>query len=103
MQFDRKFCGCAARRCRSCQQDVRIARIQAQLKRLEAERKRMFQGTRPDFGAQVRSLRDQELSPVLSPRTEVVGLTLQEAIARALENNPDYLIALLEAQAVEDF
>jgi outer membrane protein TolC len=78
-----------------------VARIRNELARLKTERERLT-GTKglPDFSAQVEALSGQNVSPVLAPRTDVLGLRLDEAIGKALANNPDYLVALLRARSV---
>lgn len=79
-----------------------LERVESALERIVAERKRL----RGPGGV---SVRDQkvafdatQLSPQLEKRTELWGLTLREGIEAALTNNPDYLLALLDARAAAE-
>jgi outer membrane protein TolC len=78
-----------------------IARIQAEIARIKAVREKLV-GETTTAQAEVAKLKGEDLSPVLSRREEVVGLTLTEAIRQALERNPDYMIQLLAARAAHE-
>ena len=76
----------------------KLARINAELERIRTERERLG-GKEANLRKNIEELRHQRLSPVLVPRTKVVGLRLNDAIERALRNNPDYMVQLHAARS----
>ena len=78
-----------------------VERIQAQLERIRQQRLALA-ATEGQLSERVRELSRQELSPVLAPREEVLSLTLEDATRMALANNPDYLVALLQARSTAE-
>jgi outer membrane protein TolC len=78
-----------------------LDRIKIELDRIRRERLRIS-GRELELQQQARDLTANETSPVLAPRIEVLALTLEQAIAMALENNPDYLVELLRARAQDE-
>ncbi|MGE0713123.1 MAG: TolC family protein [Planctomycetota bacterium] len=78
-----------------------LKRIEDALARIVSERKRLH-GDEGGLRAQKVSFATKDLSPQLAPRDEVLGLTLAQAVEAALLNNPDYLVALLDARAAEE-
>jgi len=78
-----------------------LERVQAELERIRAQRERLAD-EEARIAAQVEALSERELSPVVAPRRTVLRLTLDESIGLALRNNPDYLVALLQARAASE-
>ncbi|RMG12791.1 MAG: TolC family protein [Planctomycetota bacterium] len=80
-----------------------LERIKKELARIKQERERLGGQAPPRaLGPEVRALGREELSPVLAPRREVVGLRLREAIRLALANNPDYVVQLAAARSAHE-
>lgn len=101
----------AAREQLDVERPEELARIQDELSRIRRERQRLL-GQREDPNADPKKdllgpgdlerITSGSQSPVLSPRDEVLGLTLQQAVSEALTNNPDYLVQLLAARAAAE-
>ncbi len=82
----------------SVERPEELARIRAELERLQAERARGAARVL-ELEARERDLTGGRTSPVLGPRREVLALSLDAAVDLALAENPDYLVELLRAQA----
>src|SRR5262249_35151734 len=68
---------------------TQLLRIKAKLERLRQTRAALTTHEM-DLDARARELTSQEQSPILTPRLEVITLTLDQAIGMTLELNPDY-------------
>ncbi len=79
-----------------------IARIQTSLDRLARVRRELKRGSTEDLRTTGVEFQESERSPRLGERSAVLPLTLREAIRAALANNPDYLVALLDARAAAE-
>jgi outer membrane protein TolC len=78
-----------------------LDRIRVELDRIQRERLRLA-GQQAELEMKARDLSDAAESPVLRPRTEVLPVTLDQAIGMALQNNPDYLVEQLRAAAAAE-
>ena len=78
-----------------------LERIQGELARLQRLRMELA-AEEVELSERMRDLSGDDLAPTLQPRREVVRLSLEEAIAQALEHNPDFLVTLLNARATEE-
>lgn len=76
-------------------------RVEEQLKRIREVRPRALSAERESV-SRLENLPAEAFSPVLAARRETIRLTLEEAIGLALENNPDYLVALLQARSAAE-
>jgi outer membrane protein len=74
-----------------------LARVEKALARIEATRSQL-RGSDTSLRNEKVEFRPEDISPQLTRREEVLGLTLSEAIESALTTNPDYLLALLDAR-----
>lgn len=83
------------------EREEELRRIRQELDRIRRERLRIA-SRELELEAQARDASGAATSPVLAPRTELLPLTLDQAIAMALENNPDYLVELLRARAAQE-
>lgn len=79
-----------------------IARIQSSLDRLARVRRELKRGSTEELRKTGVKFTQAERSPRLGEREAVLPLTLREAIRAALANNPDYLVALLDARAAAE-
>lgn len=77
------------------------ARVRAQLERIRELRPRDPEREKSTV-ERLASQPPDAFSPLLAPRQTVLRLTLEEAIGLALENNPDYLVALLQARSAAE-
>ena len=76
-------------------------RVEEQLKRIREVRPRALTAERESVN-RLENLPAEAFSPVLAARRETIRLTLPEAIGLALQNNPDYLVALLQARSAAE-
>lgn len=83
------------------EREAELTRIRQELDRIRRERLRIA-NRELELEAQARDVTGADTSPVLAPRAELLPLTLEQAIGMALENNPDYLVELLRAQAAQE-
>src|SRR5690606_27003896 len=83
------------------EREEELQRIRQELDRIRRERLRIA-NRELELEAQARDASGAGTSPVLAPRAELLPLTLEQAIGMALENNPDYLVELLRAQASQE-
>ncbi|MBL4849580.1 MAG: TolC family protein [Planctomycetes bacterium] len=79
-----------------------IARIQVSLDRLAKVRRDLERGSSEELRAGKVFFDESERSPRLGERSAVLPLTLEDAVKSALANNPDYLVALLDARAAAE-
>jgi len=79
-----------------------IARIQTSLDRLARVRRELKRGSTEELRKTGVEFDESDRSPRLGNRSAVLPLTLREAIRAALANNPDYLVALLDARAAAE-
>ena len=77
------------------------ARVRAQLERIRELRPRDPEREKQSV-ERLEDLPPDSFSPLLAPRQTVLRLTLEEAVGLALENNPDYLVALLQARSAAE-